>query len=379
MKNNFHTIVDTGRESSFYIGLDVKPRLEEWLRKPSIKKVLLVRGKSSFETCGAAALWNELSKESGFPAFVHFFDFQNNPKIEDCQKGVTLCMQENIDAIVGIGGGSALDMGKLIRHFCQERTNRRLPLLVMPTTAGTGAEATHFAVCYVNGEKTSVSHKDIRPDNVLIYPPFAYHTPSYLTACTGFDAVAHAIESYWSVNSNEESRKWVLQALDKIWTQLPALMRNPNDTSLHEEIAEGSYYAGRAIDLTTTTAAHAFSYKFTTLLGYPHGHAVALTFPFWFAHNTTTKQNLSPSIDPQEYEKRLNRLMEVLNCRFKDYAGRISFMEDYISSVGLSKGTFNIMQLQEIINAFNAERAKNNPIIIVEQTKEKLLNYLSLR
>lgn len=361
---------------SFYIGLDIKPRLEEWIRKPDIQRVLLVRGKSSFDTCGAASLWYDLSKGADFPAFVHFLDFQNNPRIEDCQIGVSHCIQENIDAIVGIGGGSVLDMCKLIRHFYHEETGKRLPLLVLPTTAGTGAEATHFAVCYVNGEKTSVVHEDIRPDFALVYPPFTYGNAAYLTACTGFDAVAQAIESYWSVNANEESQKWSLLALAKLWKQLPALIQNMENTSLRDEIAEGAYYAGRAIDLTTTTAAHAFSYKFTSLLNYPHGHAVALTFPFWFARNTSALQELSEVMNPMEYATRTKKLLAAIDCKAETFIARIAFMEDYLASIGLSKGHFETEDLIKIINAFNAERAKNNPTLINEIVKKELMMYL---
>lgn len=361
---------------SFYIGLDIKPRLEAWLRKPCIQKILLVRGKSSFVACGAAALWNELSKESGFPASVHFFDFQNNPKMEDCQKGISLCMQEDIDAIIGIGGGSVLDMAKLIRHFHHEKSGKCLPLWAMPTTAGTGAETTHFAVCYVDGEKTSVTNEDIRPDFALVYPPFTYGNDAYLTACTGFDAVAQAIESYWSVNANEESQEWSLQALAKLWKQLPALIQNLDNTTLREDVAEGSYYAGRAINLTTTTAAHAFSYKFTSLLNYPHGHAVALTFPFWFACNTLALQDLSEAMNPMEYAARIKKLLISIGCKAETQLARIAFMEDYLASIGLSKGNFEKETLTQIVNAFNAERAQNNPIRINEPVKKELMMYL---
>ena len=361
---------------SFYIGFEVIPRLREWLQQAGLHKVLLVRGKSSFTSCGAENIFSELAKEAKIPEFVPFSDFQTNPLIEDCQKGVALCNTENVDAIIGVGGGSVLDMAKLIRHFYRESFCKSLSLMVLPTTAGTGAEATHFAVCYVAGEKTSVSHEDIRPDQTLIYPPFTYHNAPYLTACTGFDAVAQAIESYWSVKSNEESQEWALQALAKLWKQLPALMQNQQNTSLRNDIAEGAYYAGRAIDLTTTTAAHAFSYKFTSLKGYPHGHAVSLTFPFWFARNTLDFQNLLPTIEPKEYALRMEKLLASIDCQANTLSDRMAFMQDYINSLGLLKGSFTVEELKPIINAFNAERAKNNPTLIDESTKKDLIKFL---
>lgn len=84
-----------------------------------------------------------------------------------------------------------------------------------------------------------------------------------------------------SVNSTDESRSYSLKALGLLWKQLPLLIKNLDNKELRSEVAEGAYYAGRAIDITTTTAPHAFSYKFTSLYGIPHGHAVALTFPYF--------------------------------------------------------------------------------------------------
>ena len=164
------------------------------------RRIFIVHGHKSYQSCGAKALIDELADAL---EVVDFSDFTENPKIEDVKKGVTSLHQHASELIVGIGGGSAMDMAKLIRHYAR----REVRLLAIPTTAGTGAESTQFAVCYIDGEKHSVSDSTILPDDVILYPPFTYNNGRYLTSCTGFDALAQAIEAFWNINSTFTSRK----------------------------------------------------------------------------------------------------------------------------------------------------------------------------
>ena len=125
--------------------------------------------------------------------------------MEDLERGLLLLQQCKPDIIIAIGGGSVLDMAKLLRFFYsysgdyigKEFTKERslLPLIVLPTTAGTGSEATRFAVLYKDGIKYSVEHNDILPNFAIIYPLFTYTNTKYLTACTGFDALAYSSDS----------------------------------------------------------------------------------------------------------------------------------------------------------------------------------------
>ena len=117
-------------------------------------------------------------------------------------------------------------MAKLIRYHIYKETDSYIPLVVIPTTAGTGAETTHFSVCYINGEKQSIADSAMLPDYAFVCSELTSHNDAYLTACTGFDAVAQAIESYWSVNSTDESRSYSLKALGLLWKQLPLLIKN---------------------------------------------------------------------------------------------------------------------------------------------------------
>ena len=154
-------------------------------------------------------------------------------------------------------------------------------LIAIPTTSGSGSEATHFAVVYVGGEKFSVAHPIyMLPNVVVLNPSLTYSMDSYQTALSGVDAFAQAMESYWSVNSTEESKKYSIEALELIIEHLP-LAVNYNDNS-RDIMLHAANLAGKAINIAKTSGAHAISYVLTSKFNIPHGQAVALTLPAWY-------------------------------------------------------------------------------------------------
>ena len=321
-------------------------------RKKEAKQVFLVRGKHSFVSCGAQEVLRKVQEITGVQ-FIEYMDFSPNPKDEEAHEGLQRVLEASPDIILAIGGGSVLDIAKLIRHYAAER-GCALPLLAIPTTSGTGAEATHFAVVYRGGKKCSIEADDILPDVVLLYPPFTYKNDAYLTACTGFDAIAQAIESYWAKGANEESRTYSLKALNLLWKQLPLLIKGSTN-ELRDQVSEGAYWAGRAINISKTTAPHAFSYEFTSHYGYPHGHAVALTFPFFLYLNATEE------------------LYRILGVAPSD---AIRKMEEYIMSLGLSLHLSPEVDIPTTLQQVNMQRLGNNPINVTSDLVKELETYL---
>ena len=342
-----------------YLGKDSIKELVPLLRKHDVHHVFLVRGKGSYATCGAENIINDALTVVGCNV-TEFFDFSENPKCEDMERGIQILKKCNADIIIAVGGGSVLDMSKLIRFFssykgevtdkCFEKTAELLPLIAIPTTAGTGAEATHFAVVYKDKVKYSAEHDDMLPDYAIIYPPFTYGNPKYLTACTGFDALAQAIEAFWNLNANDESDIYAEKAIRLLWPNLPDVVNNPTE-ELRDKVSEGSYWAGRAINITKTTAPHAFSYPFTTYYGYPHGHAVALTFPYFLEINCGEKNDDTV---------RVNNLLAILNM--DSSLGLMMQMKNYLSRIGLIKKEESIFDKSFILSQVNLDRLKNNPV-----------------
>ncbi len=216
---------------------------------------------------------------------VQFCEFTSNPKYEEVEAGVELFNSEKCDAIVAIGGGSAIDVAKCIKLYCkmpkcqiylkQEYSDTQVPLIAMPTTAGTGSESTPFAVIYYDGVKQSVKHTSIIPDVAVLDGDVLIGLPVYQKKCTVLDALCQAIESWWSVYSTDESKSYSKMAIEKIMANVFEYVEE-NTERARDEIMLAANLAGRAICITATTAPHAMSYKVTSLYGFPHGHAVAI-------------------------------------------------------------------------------------------------------
>ena len=359
--------------------VDFKQLLQEW----HPKKILLFRDKKSFDLCGAKLIVDNLAKELKFKV-IEFFDFSENPKFEDMERGLSFLSRINIDFIIAVGGGSVLDMAKLIRFFFSysgdfrnsEFTKEKelIPLIALPTTAGTGSEATHFAVLYKEKLKYSVAHKDMLPNVAVVYPPFTYSTPKYLTASTGFDALAQAIEAYWNINATPESDEYSIKAIKLLWSYLLDTVIAPSDNAKNK-IAEGAYWAGRAINITKTTAPHAISYAFTSYYGFSHGHAVALTFPFFAEYNTNIPVSEYKGIIPLEkYRNKMEWLFFELNVRKEE--GICNTIKSYIQKLGLSFCLPDNFDRNIIIKNINIQRVQNNPRLITEDILNKIVDSL---
>ncbi|RLD62012.1 MAG: alcohol dehydrogenase, partial [Bacteroidetes bacterium] len=242
-------------------------------------KVFLVRGMSSFKGSGAGAF---IKQKFGRREIDSFYGFNTNPQIADLKKGIDLFRNENYQIIIAIGGGSVIDMAKLISVFAHQSgdienyvlgnkkiSDKKTPLLAIPTTAGSGAEATHFSVLYIDKNKYSVACNALLPNYVYLTSEFSKNAGPYLTACAGIDAFSQAIESVWSVLGNNESLKYALEAISIIWDNLHKAV-HLNSTGAKKQMAIASNLAGKAINISKTTAPHALSYSFTSYYSIPH-------------------------------------------------------------------------------------------------------------
>jgi len=333
--------------------------LENYLRDNNLKDVLLVRGRNSFVHSGAEDLFSDIRKDF---VVTEYSDFQVNPREEDAIKGSELLKTKGCKVIISVGGGSVIDMAKLIRYYATdkfENENHNISLIAIPTTSGTGAESTHFAVCYVDGVKKSIAHEKMLPNIALLCPELTYGNNAYLTACTGFDAFAQAIEAYWNVNSTTESDTYALEAILLLQKSLPLLVKDLDNHALRDIVCEGSNFAGRAINITKTTAPHAMSYTLTSKYGYPHGHAVALTFPFFFNKNINCNEEDYVGKNYSAYRNKINELKTLMPI---DEVDALTYMKGFVSSIGLDYDAERSFDDEVVESGINLERAKNNPM-----------------
>lgn len=235
-----------------------------YIEKLSPRNIFFVHGKT----------FNRLSIAGSFGGFqtTHFTDFKPNPLFESVEAGVKVFRENNCDMIIAVGGGSAIDVAKCVKLYAAQD----VPFIVMPTTAGTGSEATRFAVIYKNGEKQSIHDLRMIPDAIYLDAEPIRILPIYQRKATLLDAYSHAVESYWSVKATDVSRAFAKEALRLIVPLQASYFDGRTDDAENISLLYASYMAGRAINISETTAGHAMSYKLTSLFGISHGHAAAL-------------------------------------------------------------------------------------------------------
>lgn len=309
--------------------------------------------------------------------YVVFSDFTPNPLYEDVCKGVDLFNITKCDAILAVGGGSSMDVAKCIKLYCrmdkdilyldQEYKDTGVKLIAIPTTAGTGSESTRYAVIYYDGKKQSVTHDSIIPDIAILEPKVLKTLPLYQKKCTMLDALCQGIESWWSVNSTDESKEYskiAVETIMKWWREY--IFENSDDSAKH--IMEAANYAGRAICITQTTAPHAFSYKVTSLYKLPHGHAVAVGLPEIWQYMIG---NMDKCIDNRgkEYLASIFRdISMAMGCETPSLA--IKEFRQMMQEMDMSNpvATNREEELNVLSHSVNPIRLKNNPVYLNEET-----------
>ena len=330
------------------------------------KKTLLVCGKS-FDSL-------EFSADIIKYDVVRFSDFAPNPKYEDVCKGVKLFENENCERILAVGGGSAIDTAKCIKLFSkmskdelflnQEFKDTQIPLFAVPTTAGTGSESTQHAVIYYKGEKQSISHLSLVPDAAFLEPETLKNLPLYQKKCTLLDALCQSLESYWSVKSTKESRENCLKALNLISENWREYIKE-NTVESREKIMLASNFAGKAINVTATTAPHAMSYKLTSFYNLPHGHSVALCLAEVWEFMLC---NLDKCADERGFDY-LKGIFDSIPVSPEWFRNLLSELEMQYPASKNKSG-----DIEHFVNAVNPNRMKNNPVALTQDDLKNMYN-----
>jgi alcohol dehydrogenase class IV len=279
--------------------------------------------------------------------------------------------------VVAVGGGTALDTGKLINLLAAQETPAEaivrgrtpaaragLPLIAVPTTAGSGSEATHFAVVYADRIKHSVASPLMLPEVSVVDPDLTISASPRQVAVSGMDAFAQAMESSWSIHSTEASRQDARRALQLVLAHLRCAVASP--TPRHRRaMSKAAYLAGRAINVTRTTGAHAVSYPLTAHYGVPHGHAVALTLGEFLVYNSrVSDDDVNDPRGTLHVRRVVSELLQMLGCDTPE-AGRERIrammraigLATELSAIGIACSAAADLVAREI----NLERMSNNP------------------
>jgi alcohol dehydrogenase class IV len=356
------------------IGWGTLERIAGIAAETKAKRIFLVGDSVAYGASGAEQVIN--TRLASLDITV-FFDFALNPRIEDVEKGVDILRGGEFDLVIAVGGGSVIDMAKLVNIFGTNKDEavryvrkevpiekRGLPLVAVPTTAGSGSEATHFAVVYLDRQKYSVAHEYILPTYCIVDPALTMSLPASVAASSGIDALAQGMESYWSVNSTDESRAYSASAVELARDHLVASVRHPDRVS-RDAMTRAAHFGGKAINISKTTGPHAFSYYLTSHYGVPHGNAVALTLGKFLRFNSRVSEDDVTDRRGAEHVKAvIDDILRLLKVR--DVDAGVALIEDLIARIGLETelknvGLYGDDEIAGFTASINLERLKNNP------------------
>lgn len=244
---------------------------------------LIVTGKYTAKSPAAA----ELLKYA--PNGVVFDGITGEPTVDMINAGVAAYHENSCDHVVGIGGGSALDSAKAIAamsalggniadYMGREIDGEFPPMILIPTTAGTGSEATKFTIITDTEKDVKMLLKGdkLLPELAVLDYSYTFSSPKSVTAATGMDALTHAIESYTSRRANPITDTFALSALKRIFANLPTAYNEPENEAAREQMLIAAYEAGVCINNASVTIVHGMSRPIGALFHVPHGISNAM-------------------------------------------------------------------------------------------------------
>ncbi|HXK44673.1 MAG TPA: iron-containing alcohol dehydrogenase [bacterium] len=256
------------------------------------KNALIVTGRRSARRTGLLDSVCKILKESDIVHYL-FEDASPEPSVVDCVRAAEAGLKYNVDMIIAVGGGSAMDVakaaavlmknsGSLQDYFGEERfSNEPLPVIAIPTTCGSGSEVTRYAVIIneQTGTKKTVSSERIIPKMAILDPSTIKSLPGPLIAGTGMDALCHAIEGFLSVKANHLTQLLSREAIRLIFGNIEDAAKSMAMKHI-ESVFLGSLYAGFVINHTATIFIHGMAYGLTIRYKVHHGTANALCLPY---------------------------------------------------------------------------------------------------
>jgi alcohol dehydrogenase class IV len=276
----------------------VKAHAEEFSKLG--KSCLIMTGKTSAKVCGALDDVTKALEEQKI-TWILYDRIGQNPKLTDCMEAAKIAIEQNLEFIIGIGGGSPIDAAKCAAVFAANPgmtreglyslvwENKPLPIAAVGTTAGTGTEVTSVAVITTpEGTKKSFRHDGTYPTVAFGDPGYTQTLSDVFTRSTAVDALAHCVESYFSRGANEISQTYAVKGIRILLEEFRQMVKDPQRKLSFEEREKlyfASIYGGLSINVTGTCAPHTMGYLLTEQHKVPHGVACAVFLPDFYAYN----------------------------------------------------------------------------------------------
>lgn len=275
-----------------YFGKGSREELAGEIKKRGFKKVFLVSDKALVEA-GVTSKIEDILKNAEIP-YELYSEIKPNPTIENVTQGVEVCKKSKADVIVAVGGGSSIDTAKGISivmtnpdkadikslNGASNTVNRGMPLIALPTTAGTAAEVTINYV--ITDEEREIKMVCVDPNDIpilaIIDSDLMATMPKSLAAATGMDALTHAIEGYITKAHNDMSDMFHMKAIEMIFMYLPAAV-NDKDAHAIEMMGIAQYIAGMGFSNVGLGIVHSMAHQLGAVYDTPHGIANAILLP----------------------------------------------------------------------------------------------------
>ncbi len=347
------------------------------------KKILIITGKKSFNLSGAKKFLSHIINSN---KVVFFFKKKSFPEIDEFLRLCKLCQKTKPQLIIGLGGGASIDYAKLtgvlynqtkklkkiLKNSKKIKNLKKIKTVVIPSTAGSGAEETSFATLFIKNKKYSVAHKLIKPNDYILFPKLINSSSKYIKASSGMDTICQSTESLLSVNSTKKSAIYSIKSLKLALKNIKMFVGSKSLKKSHY-MSLAANYSGKAINIAKTNGPHAVSYYFSTYHGISHGHAVSLTLNSFLNFNYI---NIKKSRTKFSLRERYNKLFKLTKSKNIDDLNK--YYENLIKNLNLeinfNKLGINLKkELKKIVNETNLERLGNNPVDI---SKDNLIDII---
>lgn len=345
-------------------------RLGELARELGGARVLLITD-PGLEAAGHPQRALQSLRDAELEAFV-FDGVEENPTSQHVQAGLEVAREKQIDLLVAVGGGSAMDVAKGVNFVYTnggrmsdyrgfgKATKPMLPSIGVPTTSGTGSEAQSFALIADERShmKMACGDRKVAFRVALLDPELTVSQPPQVTAVTGIDALSHAIESYVTLRRNPVSQMYAREAWRLLERSLSTVIERPNDMQARSDMQLGANLAGAAIENSMLGAAHACANPLTAHYGITHGVAVGVMLPQVIRFNGPEVGSLFGDLvhDVALVNGDRNAAAEVLAQHFLSLLRQVG-LPTRLSDCGVSRGILQVLAEE----ASQQWTAKNNP------------------
>lgn len=359
-----------------YFGEFARNEIKTEIEKYHFKKAFLVSDKD-LEKCGVVLKIEKVLKENNIPYELDL-EVKPNPTIENVHYGLELFKKSNADFIIAVGGGSVIDTAKAIAVIANnpenedvvslegvdKSKNQAIPIIAVPTTAGTGSETTMDYVITNTKEKRKMACMDSKvvPIAAILDTEIMSSLPLKLTAATAMDALTHAIESYLSKGAFSFSEMLSLKAVSLISENFLKVLKNPNDYEVRKQLAIAQYIAGMSFTNVGLGIVHSMAHPLSAFYDIPHGVANALILPYVLEFNADVCKEkiieLSYAFDKDfdskgDWQKAAKHCCEIISS-FNKAAG----LPEVLSEIGVKEEDYDALAQSAFTDVATADNPK---------------------